>query len=128
MLDVDGLSLSDLKNGCIVNSVSLQPNETKILVYNFTPSKIISSIHTITTDTDAMKYKIYPNPNSIGLLNVVNGENVNEVQIYSLKGELLMSRQGKTNTYSISQLSSGIYIVSLSINKNHTVKHILLVK
>ena len=128
MLDVDGLSSSDLKNGCIVNSVSLQPNETKLLAYNFTPSKIISSIHTITTDTDALKYKIYPNPNSTGLLNVANGENVDEVQIYSLKGELLMSRQGKTNSYSISQLNAGIYIVSLRINKNQTVKHILLVK
>ncbi|HOK35901.1 MAG TPA: T9SS type A sorting domain-containing protein [Paludibacteraceae bacterium] len=128
MMDVDNLNTSSMISGKIVNNVSLQPGETKILEYSYKPSKIIASVNNININDDAIKYKIFPNPNSTGQLRIMNGQDVKLIRIYNLKGELVKILIGNSETYFIGKLPQGIYILNMELKTSKHVNHLLLIK
>jgi hypothetical protein len=72
-------------------------------------------------------FSIYPNPTTTSFS--VNS-NVSDIEIYDLTGKLLKSFKGdfnRTDSFDISSLNTGIYIVKVE-NNNNQVKTTKLVK
>ncbi len=76
----------------------------------------------------ADEFKMFPNPNSNGLLNisVPNGETVN-VAIYDVLGKQVLAKNEIRENVNVSNLNSGLYIVKLS-QGNSTITKKLIIK
>ncbi|MDR0969489.1 MAG: Omp28-related outer membrane protein [Lentimicrobiaceae bacterium] len=78
---------------------------------------LLEAIFRKTTDVDenyASKVKTYPNPVK-DVLNISGVDNISEVTIYNLQGQLML--QTKQKTIDVSSLSKGIYFVQMNINE-----------
>lgn len=95
-----------------VTGVILQRNNTE---YSITPRNA-GDIATLSTPSTAKTvFSIYPNPVNDGRFNITasNGEQV-DVTIFSLLGQQVGSFKNVTNTVSVSNLNSGVYLVKIS--------------
>lgn len=62
---------------------------------------------------------IYPNPTKDYIyLKNNNFQNVNSLNIYSITGKLLLSKEGNLNQLSLQSLSSGIYFLKINYSNN----------
>jgi hypothetical protein len=128
LLYVDGLDEADIADGFIVNNISLLPGETKSFEYTFTTMGTISSIKTVGCGFDADLFKIYPNPNSSGILNITNSEKIDELLVYSLTGKVLRKFINQTESYNISGLESGVYIIQIKADNIIYSKRLFVLK
>ena len=76
-------------------------------------------------DENNGSYEIYPNPTENSI--VVKGNNINEVEVYNLCGQKLMSVNGSQNVnVNMSSLKSGVYMVKIIDNNgNATINKIV---
>ncbi len=72
-----------------------------------------------TTGNNRMDISIYPNPTT-GILHFIlpNEEQINQIQILSLSGRIINTKQIKQNTIDISQLQPGIYLLRITTPNN----------
>lgn len=73
-----------------------------------------------------MSIKLYPNPvkDVLQIKNVANVFNVS-YQLYSIGGQLLMTRNTPSNEIDISSLNEGVYLIHFTSNKERLVKKII---
>jgi len=123
LLFVDGLEMSSIPDGFIVNSISLQPGETRSLEYTFSSMGITSSGKSKGSGFETDMFKVYPNPNSIGIVNITNSEKINELIIYSMTGKIVWKFKNQKQSFNVSGLKTGIYIIKIKAdNKLYTRK------
>ena len=101
-------------------SISIPPGQFRIL------GNIASDVLDIDDET-LSRFSIYPNPSRTSFsVNV----NVSDVKIYDLTGKLVKSYNGdftRTDTFDISTLNAGMYIIKVE-NNNNQIKTTKLVK
>lgn len=86
---------------------------------DMTSVKVVESIeyvdHTSVIENQPAKYEIYPNPTNGNI--VVKGENINEVEVYNLCGQKVLSVKGEQNVnVDLSSFVSGVYMVKVVDN------------
>jgi len=115
--------MSSIPYGFIVNSISLQPGETRSLEYTFSSMGITSSGKSKGSGFETDMFKVYPNPNSIGIVNITNSEKINELIIYSMTGKIVWKFKNQKQSFNVSGLKTGIYIIKIKAdNKLYTRK------
>jgi hypothetical protein len=97
--------------------------EDLIYINNFYNTCLITYVDI--PEINKMMINIYPNPafNEI----TVDGENINQVSLYDLKGNIISDAPKANNSIKIdvSGLTSGIYIIRIQTNKKVIVKKII---
>ncbi len=70
-------------------------------------------------DNNAMNFNVYPNPINQGLLNIESEIQINEIQINSISGSVVLSKKAyaKFEKINVSALSSGVYILTVKTDK-----------
>ncbi|WP_010179234.1 trypsin-like serine protease [Aquimarina agarilytica] len=91
--------------GNVAKASSWIESQTGIKPYN---GNTVLSSNDYTTKEGAT-FNIWPNP-ATGVINIDSGEPINEIKIYSILGEEVLSTEG-SNKIDISQLTSGTYII-----------------
>lgn len=86
------------------------------LVYGETPSGI--------TETTENTFKVYPNPTS-GLLTIENGvEEITQIEVTNLLGEVVLQPHFLHNNINVASLSTGIYLLSITTKNGKTSQRI----
>ena len=116
-----------IKDGFIEKNLSIQPGETKTLEYTFSPT-VTSAVKIESPQSETDLFKVYPNPNSSGILNITNSENIDELVIYSITGTVVKIFRNKSSEYNIGDLKTGIYILHLKAGKNIYSKKLCVLK
>ncbi len=112
----------NIDNESIIDTVSLI-NDTQ-LSYNI---DLNTSIH---GDFSKTLVNIFPNPNSIGILNIESNQELSDVELYNLKGELLLNKKANNNSrqqIQIENLPDGLYIMRIEINGNYYTQKIEII-
>jgi hypothetical protein len=70
-------------------------------------------------DIDGEKINVYPNPTS-GILNISNLDliKVKNITIYNQLGQILLENKNSINQIDVSNLSEGLYILTIETNDN----------
>ena len=63
---------------------------------------------------------VYPNPTKDLIYFHNNFEDINSVDVYSITGKLLLTKNGNSNQLSLRDLASGIYFLRVNFSKNLT--------
>lgn len=121
---VDGMYMSEIHEGFIENNISLLPGETKSFGYTYSSLGATTSIKTLGLGFDEDVFKLYPNPNSTDILNITNAENIDELLIYSIRGDLIKRFRTKYGSYNIRDLKSGVYIILIKAGNNQYTKRL----
>lgn len=82
--------------------------------------------HTTVAEVQEIVYDIYPNPTNGNI--TVYGEGINEVEVYNLCGQKVMTIEANTNTVNVnmSALATGVYMVRIVDNNgNATVNKVV---
>lgn len=124
VLDADTITIKD---GFIEKNLFVQPGETKTLVYTFSPT-VTSAVKIESPQSETDLFKVYPNPNYSGILNITNSENIDELVIYSMTGTVVKIFRNKSSEYNIGDLKTGIYILHLKAGKNIYSKKLCVLK
>ena len=95
-----------------------------------TSVKIVKSIehvdHSSVAENKENVYNIYPNPTNGNI--TVCGENINEVEVYNLCGQKVMSVEANSNYVNVnmSEMTTGVYMVRIvDENGNETVNKVI---
>lgn len=113
----------DFENGFIIFDVTLNAGETRDYSFEFYTTEGGGVVETVTEKPD--NFKIFPNPNMSGVLNITNPEEVDLLEIYSLQGQIVKRMEGKTPTYDISDIVPGHYIVSILSEGKRYSQHLI---
>ena len=108
------LKMIDATTGKVTSNVNLGSNLNFIEIqcdnYSFAKSYYLN---TYTTETKSIAGKIYPNPIT-DWLNIEIAENINELNIYNVNGQLIQSiQQLQGNRVNVSQLENGVYFLEV---------------
>jgi len=125
-LDVHGAENLPVEDGFIVINVSLLPGETKSYEYAFSSTDITTGINTDGSKSENDPFIVYPNPNSTGSLNITNSEKIDELLIYSMKGEMVKKFQNQGHYYNIGALKPGIYIVQIKADNIYYARRLII--
>lgn len=92
------------------------------------PSNKVVFDRTGVHETQPEGVSIYPNP-SKGILNV-EAESLNEVVVYNLTGQRILSRQGSGSTLSLdlAGLNTGVYVVKVITAHGNSLQKVVLMK
>jgi hypothetical protein len=101
---------------------------------NWSPGFVIPQVEVIvvpelplTTNSDVLDFKLYPNP-VVDRLNIVSNRNISTVEVWSVFGtKVKFVDLGKTTSLDLSGLASGIYYVKIS-DKNGNQKFSTIIK
>lgn len=72
---------------------------------------------------------IYPNPTSNGTFSISNTINLKEITIYNVNGQIVQEIKNPTlsnETYQISNLTTGFYLVQLASENGTTTKKVIV--
>ncbi len=73
-------------------------------------------------EINLIPFNMYPNPNSIGILNIDAAEQIERVEVYNLMGQMVYNEsiKGAENTHAIkiNRFNKGMYLVHLTFAKN----------
>lgn len=127
LLRVDGMDISELHEGFIENNISILPGETRSFEYTFSSMGITSSIKKGDSGFEEDGFRVYPNPNSTGVLEISNREYIDELFIYSLMGKMMKKFENHTHTYRIEDLESGMYIIKIKSHNKFYAKRLFIV-
>ena len=101
--------------------LTLSCNNKSTNVYQF-----FGSFNTVTTSNQEInvvsEINIYPNPTS-GIISI-DGENIENIEIYNAKGQIILS--GKKTIIDLSLYRKGMYFVKITTNNSLIVKKIIL--
>jgi len=77
----------------------------------------------------AGSFKVYPNPVSTGLVNIVSAQNGSKtVAVYDILGKQMLRTQLNGTTLDVSQLNNGIYILKIEEDGKTTSKKLIVQK
>jgi hypothetical protein len=101
-------------------------------IANYTFNVLQQTYHDLinTTKVDRLSFSgiplinIFPNPSS-GIINITGLTQSTEVKIYTIQGQLVLSKHHVQNQMDISDLDQGIYIVNLIIGEEVVVKKVV---
>lgn len=83
----------------------------------------------ISNNEEVLEAAIYPNP-TMGIVNVTSKETIKAYTVYSITGQLLLSKdlntQGKDIQINLEELSNGIYMLELSGEKSKSIQKVIL--
>ena len=83
----------------------------------------------ISNNEEVLEAAIYPNPTT-GIVNVTSKETIKAYTVYSITGQLLLSKdlntQGKDIQINLEELSNGIYMLELSGEKSKSIQKVIL--
>lgn len=89
---------------------------------DMTSVKLVKSINgtTISVAENAMSFDIYPNPTNDAF--TISGQNINEVEVYNLCGQKVMSINANANNVNVNMtgFAAGIYMVKITDNNGNT--------
>ncbi|MDR2913612.1 MAG: T9SS type A sorting domain-containing protein [Tannerella sp.] len=128
MFDIAGIHSSELENGFIVVQLTILPGEIQSYEYQFTPTDITSNVEIGQNCNEGNRLKIFPNPNSTGMMHVLNGEDICEICIYTLSGKMTTRFQGGSDVYPVYGLENGNYVVLIKTKDNKYIQQMLIVK
>ena len=108
-------------NGTVVSSLAINSNGNILVGGTFTTYRGNSTDYIVRLvgnsvlsssdfNTKSLKFSLYPNPTN-DLLNVTVESDLKSVEIYSLQGQKVLNTNTNTNTFSIANLSNGLYMV-----------------
>ena len=125
--DGDGMP-DDWENANGLNPASNTDASQKTLDANYTNIEIYinSLVHASTTaqlegtiagvlSTPSQLLNIYPNPITNGIVNLPLSETISEIKVYSLSGVCVMTATGIENTFDISTLHNGMYLLRIEM-------------
>lgn len=76
---------------------------------------------------DTTNFRLYPNPNNTGFLNIVSSNTGTfEVQVFDILGKEVLRRNVINNSLNISGLNSGLYIVKLTQGNTSITKKLVI--
>ena len=127
-LDVFGADNLTIDDGFIVVNASLLPAETKTFEFTFKPLGFPSAIDTEESGLEADLFKLYPNPNTDGILNITESENIDKVLVYSLTGKMVKKFESQSHSFDITGLETGVYIVQISADNIFYAKKLFIVR
>ena len=73
-----------------------------------------------------MSTELYPNPVKDKLF--IDGHQFTFYQLYSLTGQLVLKGVVENNTINLSQITSGLYFISLTDNKSNSLKSKIIIE
>lgn len=70
------------------------------------------------SDLESVKVSVYPNP-VVDQLNISSKQNIKEVKIFNVNGQLVLNTKANNNTTSVnvSSLKSGVYVAQITTDK-----------
>lgn len=75
-------------------------------------------------DTSVLEFSIYPNPVKGNVLNISLNAEASQVVIYNMLGQVV-SKQAFSNTLDVSELSSGTYILEVTVGQERHTKRFI---
>ena len=79
------------------------------------------------TKNDINKFSLYPNPNSLGYLNILSKSTKTfQANVYDILGKKVISKSVKNNKLNISELNNGVYIIKLIQGQTTTIKKLVV--
>jgi beta-glucanase (GH16 family) len=90
---------------------------------NFTQSSMVidyvrvyqNTLSITEENTNESDLKVYPNP-AVNVVNLESSQVINQVDVFDLSGQLLLSEKEETNVLDISAVKTGIYILKVYSN------------
>lgn len=126
MVDVTALNADEIKDGKIIILLVIPPGETQHYEYRFDADDITSNTVIGAKKADEFGLKIYPNPNTTGIIQVHGYENVKEIFIYTLSGKLAIRLPGGNSQYPVYGLENGNYLTVILTNDNQSIQQRLI--
>lgn len=109
-------------NEISVNDFDSDPTVTTYGAFN--PSTSTASVD----DNVLITLKVYPNPTSVGYINIANRNNsIMKVSVYDVLGKQVLNKTLMNNRLSVASLKSGIYVMKIS-QDNATITKKLVIK
>ncbi|MBS7040246.1 MAG: LamG-like jellyroll fold domain-containing protein [Barnesiella sp.] len=124
-LKVSGSDDSQMKDGALLIPVTLASKEKRTFEYTFTSGGTDWIEPQPQKESDG--FRIYPNPNPTGTLYISDSENIDEICIYSLSGNVVARFKGGYNSYNIGMLDAGVYLLTLKTTAKEYVSRKLIV-
>lgn len=84
-------------------------------------SRKLLKIGTGISDNNKTRTAIYPNP-ATELLNIISENEIQNVEVYNIEGQLVKSFSGNVNNIGVSDLNNGLYLVKI-YTENGTATH-----
>jgi hypothetical protein len=78
----------------------------------------------ISEPTPEYSLSLYPNPTN-GLLNLSADQNIDEIKVYNLSGQLILNSIQPNNQIDLSHLESGVYLIEISIEGSQVIRRIV---
>ncbi|WP_246067712.1 family 16 glycosylhydrolase [Changchengzhania lutea] len=78
-----------------------------------------------TNEIRANEFKIFPNPAS-DTIKIVTNEIIDSVRLYSILGNLIMSKSESTHVIDVSGLTPGVYVLNVNSGSKRTTKKIVV--
>ncbi|MBU2526784.1 MAG: T9SS type A sorting domain-containing protein [Bacteroidetes bacterium] len=95
--------------------------------YDFVNSPPPALLSTDDFSFDTASFKIYPNPVSTGIVNIVSAQNGSKtVAVYDILGKEMLRTQLNGTTLDVSQLNNGIYILKIEEDGKTTSKKLIV--
>jgi len=92
---------------------------------SFTLTASESSVLSVDEESLNNNFVVYPNPAS-SIINIsINNKEIKKVELFSLKGQRIITKKRDLNTINVSNLPQGIYILKVSDNKKDYIKKII---
>ena len=80
-----------------------------------------------TQDFTADSFKVYPNPTSLGFVNIVSANNETiSVAVYDILGKEVITETLNNNRLNVSALNSGVYIMKVTQNNASVTKKLII--
>ena len=127
MVQVDAINADAFKDGYIIVQPVIHPGETQRFEYSFKKSDIISNTVIEANKDDERRVIIFPNPNTTGILFVSDTENVKDIFIYTLSGQLAAKLTGGNSRYPVYNLENGHYIIIIITKDNKSIRQKLII-
>ncbi|NNK27359.1 MAG: T9SS type A sorting domain-containing protein [Flavobacteriaceae bacterium] len=84
--------------------------------------------NTLSNDSfDVDSFKVYPNPNATGILNIATSNNqILQIAVFDLLGKQVINQSIANNRLNVSQLQGGIYVMKITQGSNSVSKKLII--
>ena len=124
LISFTGASNSGTQNNWY-NYYNLQFKEKCISDFSEVTAVFIESL--TTNNISEKKFSIYPNPANKSI-NITTNESINHIDIYDVKGSLILSQsyQQKRTSIDVSDFAKGVYAIKVVSMKNSSVQQLII--
>jgi len=78
---------------------------------------------------NSISFNMYPNPTKTGIVNIETSEDISKITVHSIDGKLIQQEINPSfidNQLQITNLSSGVYLITLLANQKSTIKKLIV--